>query len=307
MKRFIRKTFLLFGLPFVILVVLCEISLRHIPNDYSYKNDWLTKNAKTVKILNLGSSHALDGINPSLLSERAFNAAHISQTLDYDYFIFNKFKDDLDSLRVLIVSMSYFSIANLGMENGPQSSQVKKYVLYYGCDYHRFEPKYNLETYRNLHLHDAFLGLFGLIDKITCDEFGFAPIALESRDKHWQYSGKRSAKSHTYVFDSTKVETNKHYVLDMVQYCASNNIEVILLTTPTYYTYRYFLDTVQWNFMYDFCRTTAMENDNVVYLNLIYDNRFCDDDFYDADHLNELGARKLTAILQHTIDSVCHF
>ena len=38
----------------------------------------------------------------------------------------------------------------------------------------------------------------------------------------------------------------------------------------------------------------ASEYDNCVYVNLISDNRFNDKDFFDADHLTEIGAKKFS-------------
>jgi hypothetical protein len=43
------------------------------------------------------------------------------------------------------------------------------------------------------------------------------------------------------------------------------------------------------------------ENENVYYYNFINDNDFLENDFFDADHLNELGAMKFTKKIDDVI------
>jgi hypothetical protein len=45
----------------------------------------------------------------------------------------------------------------------------------------------------------------------------------------------------------------------------------------------------------------AEQNNNVRYLDLHNDKRFGKNDFFDADHLDEIGAKKLTLILNDTL------
>jgi hypothetical protein len=42
-------------------------------------------------------------------------------------------------------------------------------------------------------------------------------------------------------------------------------------------------------------------HDNCYYVNLFEDTTFLASDFYDADHLNELGAKKLSLLLNKKI------
>lgn len=90
MRGFLLKL-ILFILPVIIFCVFAEVKLRSIDNDYKYKNEWLGKNASKVKLLTLGSSHTYFGINPEEFSVPAFNLAHVSQDLTFDYFLFEKY------------------------------------------------------------------------------------------------------------------------------------------------------------------------------------------------------------------------
>ena len=283
----------------------CEHFLRKIPNDYAYKNGWLSDNSKSVSILVMGSSHSYFGIDPVYFSGNAFNAAHVSQSIKYDHFIFSKFIDEMDSLEVLILPISYFSIGSYGLEK-EEDWRVKYYSIYYGCKYHRFEPKYNFEVSDGLQYKGVIKSIMGRINHRVCTDLGWgASYKLENRADNWKDSGDIAAKRHTQVkIDSSIVAKNNALVKEMIMKCAQKNACVILLTTPTYQTYREALNQEQLNLMVECSEGFASGFDNVYYLNLLDDNRFQEDDFYDADHLNEYGALKLTTILQQTIDSL---
>ena len=306
MKKFIIRTILLIIVPLLLGIVLCEYYLRIIPNDYSYKNEWLSNNARSIRVLNMGSSHAFFGIEPSLFSYRAFNAAHVSQSIKYDYFIFSKFANEMDSLEVLILPISYFTFTSSGPENGIEDWRVKYYSIYYGCKYHRFEPKYNLEIYNGLQFDKVWNSILCKADHRTCNELGFgATYKLENRSEDWKESGAIAAKRHTSAkIDSIVLEKNIRLIGEMVDKCVEKKAQVIILTTPTFHTYRDNLNREQLKLMEDCCNSFVEHYDNVFYLNLLADDRFQPDDFFDADHLNEFGAAKLTKILQQAIDTL---
>ena len=306
MKRFIIRTVLLIIVPLLLGIVLCEYYLRKIPNDYSYKNEWLSNNAGSIRVLNMGSSHAFFGIEPSLFSCKSFNAAHVSQSIKYDHFIFSKFVNEMDSLEVLVLPVSYGSFLGFGPENGIEDWRVKYYSIYYGCKYHRFEPKYNLEVYNGLQFDKVWNSILCKADHRTCNELGFGTTyKLENRSEDWKESGATAAKRHTRAkIDSSIMEKNIRLVGEMVDKCVEKKAQVIILTTPTFLTYRENLNREQLKLMEDCCNSFVEQYDNVCYLNLLADERFCEEDFYDADHLNEFGAAKLTKILQQTIDSL---
>lgn len=57
MKRFL-KYYILFPIPLFILIISLEMAIRHVPNPYKYKYEWMQKNAEDVEILVFGSSHS---------------------------------------------------------------------------------------------------------------------------------------------------------------------------------------------------------------------------------------------------------
>ena len=306
MKRFI-KTILFFFLPIFAGLIVLECAMRRVPNDYTYKNSWLTENINRVHIWTFGSSHGLYGISPRYFSKPAFNSAHVSQLLKYDAFIFDKFIDRADSLEWVVLPVSYFTLTSK-MEEGEEWWRIKNYCIYYDCPYHRWEPKYNLEVVGNpLPLYEQIkrVGRYWIkgVDDNTCDSLGFSfSHAKAYRAEDWVNSGEVAAKRHTSkIKNDTYVTENKNYLEDIIHKCQNKKIKTILLTTPTYISYRKHLDPAQLNSMRRYCDSLVSINENLIYFDMLEDKRFSEDDFYDADHLNECGAAKLTKILDEYI------
>lgn len=301
MKRFILKTILLL-IPVIIGVAFSEIVPRRSDNDYKYKNNWLSENASSVQVLNLGSSHAYFGIDPTQFELMEFNGAHVSQDIHYDYFIFNKFVDKMKALEYLILPISYFTPTS-NLEEGEEQWRVKSYCIYYHCPYHLFEPEYNLEIYNGIHPGVIIRTFLGWQSNRYCTDLGQGTqYKLEYRSENWKSSGATAAKRHTRnCINSERIEQNKQWVKEIIENCEKSGIKVILLTTPTYDTYREHLNPEQLEEMKKFCIDIQNSSRNVIYLNMLNDQRFIECDFYDADHLNEHGAIKLSKILNDYI------
>ena len=112
MKKFL-KFILLFTLPIFILGLSSEYILRKIPNDYLLKKEFLDNNSDSIEVLFLGSSHAFYGVNPAYLSLNSFNAAIVSQTLDYDFEILKKYRNNWSNLECIVIPISYFSLYSI--------------------------------------------------------------------------------------------------------------------------------------------------------------------------------------------------
>ena len=72
------------------------------------------------------------------------------------------------------------------------------------------------------------------------------------------------------------------------------HIKVFLFTPPAYFTYTNNLNQKQLNQTIATAEALKKVNDHVSYINFLNDSTFIKSDFYDADHLNDIGAKKLT-------------
>ena len=307
LNKFIVKILLFFLLPALLLAGVSEYSIRQIPNDYSYKNSWMTKNCKNLNILCLGSSTVFFGINPNHFKTKAFNASHISQTLNYDNFIFNKFINQMDSLKYLLLDINYISPFT-SLENSEEWWRVKYYSIYYDNDFHRGELKYNYElAVHNLSTFESagngILLKLGMSNysKIKVNELGFGTnYSLNKRTKNWN-DGKEEALKHSIWLKREKdldlIDNNKIYVNDILKKCAARKIKVLLISTPVSQTYVSNLNNNYLKKKTEFCNSFKDSSNNISYIDFSSDNRFIDEDFFDANHLNETGARKFTIII----------
>jgi hypothetical protein len=280
-----------------------EFALRRIPNDYKLKKAFLDKHSNSMEILCLGSSHAYYGINPVYFSKNSFNGSHISQSLDYDLKILKKYHNRLNNLKYILIPLSCFTLY-YNLEDGIQSWRVKNYSLYY--DIHT--PKsVNVKAYSEVLSINFYLNLTRLYayymrkkPEITCSELGFGMNFSSNDRQDLIKTGITAAKNHgkrTIPLFNMGVDVLEQ-IIDFAQ---KNKSMVILFTPPAYYTYRENLAPDQLDDTLNAVREISKKHGNVIYKNYMYDKTFVESDFYDADHLNEIGAKKMTKILDNLI------
>ena len=307
LSRFIKKVVYLFIIPVLILCIVLEYSIRRIPNDYYYKNKWLSENSGNLQILSLGASNGYFGINPEFFTKKAFNAAHISQSMNYDLFIFNKFLPSFDSLQYLILPVTESTLIS-SLETSDEFWRIKNYTIYYGCEYHRFEPQYHLAFYGD--------NLFSVLSRISgyylhgtselyCNKFGFGlNYSFSKKSKDWERSGILAARRHKKESSGKLFNENLSYINQLIEECHKKDIVVVLLITPAWHSYLDDIDIKQLESTLLTYKHMAEENNNVRFIDMHNDKRFREKDFFDADHLDEFGAKKLTLILNDTLKTL---
>ncbi|MDD4777201.1 MAG: hypothetical protein PHV53_02815 [Fermentimonas sp.] len=312
MKNYLTEMVFFFLLPAFLIAAVAEYSLRKIPNDYSFKNQWLTENSRDVEILALGASTILYDVDPAYFSSKGFNAAHFSQSLKYDHFIYNKYIDRMPSLEYVIMGIDFWSPFG-DMENSPEWWRVKYYNIHYGGNFYKWQGKYNYELYfRDISTFKraagGFLRLLGLkeVTNVAVKENGQGlHYTLKNRADNWD-NGELDASRHnaliTEAAQDSLIGQNRQYIEEIIRKSAERGIKVLLINVPLYVSYR---DTQNSEFLKqqrDFCTYFAKEYDNVQYFDFSDDPRFSDEDFYDASHLNEKGTKKFTLLLDSIME-----
>ena len=303
MKAFVKYvTF--FIAPILIFIIVGELLLRNIPNDYSYKSKYLDKNAQKIETLFLGSSHFYFGINPEFIESKSFNAAHISQSLDFDLKILEKYNNHWDSLKYIVVPVDYFSLY-LKLETGIEAWRVKNYSLYYGIrsDY---KVENNTEIFSSM--FKANYGRFKQYyfkgkNDITCSALGWGLNYNSKNNKDLKISGKTAAKRHT-AKNKDYFNENVAVLNQIIEFAENKNCTIIFVTTPAHIAYVSNLNANQLNSTSNVIRNLSKLNKNVIYINMLTDSSFVKEDYFDADHLNEIGAKKFTLKLETIIESL---
>jgi len=295
---------LFFAIPVIFAGVAFEILLRNIPNDYSYKSHFLDKNARNIEVLFLGNSHVYYGIDPKFIQAKNFNASNISQPLDYDLKILEKYQNNWDHLKYVVVPVDYFSLFTK-LESGIEAWRVKNYDIYFGMysDYdpaHYFEivanqTKYNLERLRKFYF-------YGQSD-LKIDSLGWGTGNHSQNSMNLLESGMVSAKRHRKASEERFLKEQISVLHKMADFCKKRNIKLILFSSPAYKTYVKNLDINQINRNKQILNAFSASDKTVQYYDLLTDSRFDSVDFFDADHLNEIGSKKLSLIFDSIIKS----
>lgn len=300
MKKIILRISI-FLIPLIILGGGLELSLRSIPNDYIIKNESLKEHSNNIQVLFLGSSHAYRGINPEYISFPSYNAAYISQSIDLDYEIIMKYKNEFSNIKYIVLPISYFTLFG-NLSNGKESWREKNYCIYYDiCSSKDIKNHFEILS-SNLKTNIEKFSIYYINKKsiITTDINGYGVFKGTS---DLNESGKEAAKRHTKE-NFSLYETNLSLLNKIINYSENKKIDLILYTPPAYIAYRDNLKKKQLDLTISTIEHLARKESNVFYLNFLESNDFTSKDFYNADHLNEVGAKKLTLKINNFINKI---
>ena len=300
MKKFITQT-IAFLVPLLIIVAVLEATIRHIPNDYRFKNTQIQLDKESIKTIILGSSHSMYGFNPDYFSDKAYNLGHVSQTIDLDYYLLKKYIEELPQLETVVLRLSYTTLHEQ-IETGLESWRLKDYNLYY--DLHISNKlKYKSEVLsvklkNNVaRIKDYYLDNTNMI---TVENTGWASFDEPHANKSIDVLGPIAAKRHTADDDALVIE-NINHLENIVKLCNEKGIALLLITLPAHQSYVAHLDQYQLELVISSGEKMKSKYDNCIYLNLLEDPNFNDVDFYDADHPNANGAKKLSILVDDLI------
>lgn len=303
--KFIYKTLLLALLPTVLFLSAYEVAYRNIPNSYSLKKKYLDTEADSVEVLVLGSSHSYYGINPEYFSLKVFNAANVSQSLDYDALIYDTWFKGNTAPQYVVLTISYFTLwekISLGKEHW----RSRKYSIYMGGDSWRdwFSPDgYEFQLGDRTVLGYYIQGK----DFVGCSAAGFGTTFKCGSGKDLYESGVSAAERHSLMSVATSglFRNNIAILGSIIDDCVGHGKRIVFLITPTYISYREALPAAQVMRTYEVLDSLlGVYPDNTALLDFSSDPRFTATDFYDGDHLCTDGAAKLSVILNDTLPKI---
>ncbi|MCK5907878.1 MAG: hypothetical protein KAG37_09820 [Flavobacteriales bacterium] len=310
MKVFIKKI-LLFLLPLFFIGLTLEPLLRNIPNEYRYKSNYLVSNSNKVTKLFLGSSRTYYGVNPEFISGTSFNAGHICQSIDLDFEIIKKYRNNWNNLKYIMIPVDYSSLFVDKSNRERFNWRKRNYNLYYDIDISSSLSE-NSELL-SLKLKESLIKVFSyyiLNENLSnWTKFGFGKFGGVSRDVSKRLSvdlsksGRISARRHTSA-SRLDLDKNLHVLDSIVKFATANNIEVLFYTSPAYKTYVSNLDKEQLDLTIKTITRFADEHSNCSYVDLLEDKHFLLSDFRDADHLNQDGAKKFSLLIDGIINNI---
>lgn len=302
MFKLIKKVFI-FALPLIIGGVCLELALRNIPNDYRNKNIYLETKGSEIETLVLGSSHSFLGVNPKYFSKNTFNACHVSQSINYDLAILKKNKDNLPNLKQIVLSVDYLTFSWI-IDGSLEGWRSKNYPIYYGVSPVSFSDNFELTSTKFSSSIDQIRRYYQYNNTIVrADEKGWAADAKSGLDNDLEVSGVKNANDHITVSDTSHYSKNHEMFTELLDLCKASGIKVLLYTPPAFSSYRKTIHQNQIDKSILTAEVASKNYSNCEYINLYKDSRFGEKDYFDGNHLNDLGAKKLSLILNDIIEN----
>jgi len=304
MKNFLYRIFL-FSIPVIVLAIGCEIYVRNLSTTYKQKKEQFTACADSVEVLILGSSHAMDGVEPTQFSLYAYNLAFAGQSIYFDRKMVEKYLPDLPRLKYVVLMFDYISLYY--DHDAPRDFFYKYYFdinyknrTFYKETFSQFFFVYtpeqtismlinNLKNIRNNNRKDTLIK--GWLNTTGSDDERV--LAVER------------AKLRANGFNNTvKTWDGGDSVLNdleaLINLLQSKNITPILVNYPNYSIIRGFMDAsvIEKNRN---AGNSLSQKYQIPYLDYFDDDSFTVSDFFNSDHLNAKGAAKLSKKINEVI------
>lgn len=289
MVRFLRSS-LLFILPPVIILTYIEF-INRIDSPFHAKSQFITKNKNSIEIMILGSSQTWRAINPEYLTIKVAPLAHGGSSFNINYLLFNKYITQLPKLKAILLETSYHTF-----EDYLDKSWNENYFynIYYGVNNYDgnvpFTEKWMITANFRESVKKALIAPLSK-NNYSYNQYGYCPSFTLTLHKH-HYNPTVLKKRHS---EENPENYRKNAILldKLVAVCQEKHIEIIFFSAPKYYTY---------NKNY---KKKKLERRNILlnkyknskeihfwnYEEKFEKNKFL---FYDEDHLNTFGAKKLT-------------
>ena len=306
MTKFFKKILILL-IPVLLVMALFEYKLGKISNLYNTKRASLEDQLDSINVLVLGNSQTLLGVNPDYFSQKGFNLSNMSQSIFYDKELCLKYIDRMKNLKCVIINVSYFSLWHQ-LHDDKEGWRDYFYthfwdIRYPGLKWHDSKSYSLLMLYTPQEAVKYATHLFREDFSQNLDRNGWLGYdTLQNNAFISDSAGKARAEFHDGLCWPSRYNEIYSTLETLVDECRKHNVEVVFITTPvlpTYYTYTDpEIEIKNSAAIKGLCHKYSCQ-----YFDYFRDNRFTVNDFYDNDHLNFIGATKLSRIIDADIVS----
>ena len=306
MKKFnIRIIFLL--APLFLLWTCSEYFYRNIPNNYTLKKQYIEQHSNYIEVLLFGNSHCFYGLNPKYFSKKTFNFSNSSQTIYFDKLLFDQYFDKLPQLKQVVFCIEYMNLSQ------KDNTKDDVWLKYYYQQYMNLEVP--IVSMFDLRKHS--LSLTQSLFKTSASIFRYYEnkTLINCNPDGWSFNHKKinstppekNAKQRASIHEDGSINflKNLERIRAIIDVCEKRNIQLVIISMPQSKSYTSYLNKEKLQLIFSNCKNLENFNKNsVYYLNLFKDNRFIDEDFFDADHLNDNGAKKCSQILNEFLNKI---
>ena len=252
-----------------------------------------------------GLSYGMDGIDTKMLSTPALNFSMRAQDLYYDFLHASyAIKNSKVKIKQCIITLGLYSLNYDLSLSSSKYKCVKTYVPLFGDSHHA--PKAELGTEGKVwdecrrFAHEFFMqnpSFYG--DAITrkhtsvyaASRGGWSNLSKEQRA---EYAHNLAEKHNKHIKHKDTFDENSIILKDYIKFLVENEVRPIVLILPFSREYSESISPIYLEKILEVLEGMEYAID---YINMNESDCFDTDDFSDADHLNEKGAAKATALM----------
>lgn len=306
MKRFIHNITIL-GIILLLINIAIEFLLFLRPNEYSYKRAYVEEHINDIRCLLLGNSHIDQALKPNILGNGVFNMAISGRDIVYDIELAKRYVPQMNQLEILIMPFDYHNFYFDRAKDNPNEIKIPPGLRgSYKCMYYKYmgirvDGFWYWSEILNSKLDYMKRFLKKDVDARECDSLGYVKRSLSKRNANWK------DRSLPKIIDTTIDANREKQKLLFSRYCTlaelamNQGAKLVLIFTPLYKTYNNSTNPVVIKEMESLVANLKQRYPNVEYYDYSTDERFIDEDFYDASHLTDIGANKFSKIVKEEV------
>lgn len=305
---FIKKS-MFFFLPVIILYGVVEILVSELPTSYKIIGHLLDTESPNFETIVLGSSQMKNGINPKYLDKKTINLSSTSQHHNTDFHILKQTRSRLTNVKTVVLELSY------GHCELPHNSEYfwKNNLFYKYYKVNNFGRPTTLIDKLIFNSRPAFFSKLLVNNYIRknlkndFNKFGFDEANFGGIFKKKKYDSLILNKIPVKIERRERLnlfEYNVNYFYSMLDYCNNENLNVIICSTPLYYTYRDLRNPNILRRRDSIINIIKEKYPNITFFNLEDDPDFIAKYYKNENHLNPDGAKIFTIKLNEVINSI---
>ncbi len=291
MKQFAKGIFI-FLLPILAVFFVLEFLVRDSNSLYRDKWDGYISKSDSINVLVLGNSHAMNAIDTREFELFTYNMAFGAQSFYFDKEITLKNINNMPNLKYVLISLDYHTLYYEHNE-----SRDVFYHYYYDIDYE--DKTYYLEDISWVNTLGFKQTIREHIPRPKTNTYHGFDFSYDTTN--WSVMNVLSGKKRVEQLEASFNNENDiiNNLNNFIQILKSNNVTPILITLPCHEYFKQHLNkgVVKKNKLAikQICNLYEIE-----YWNFM-DNNYPDSLYYNVDHLNKHGAKKISKELNNMI------
>jgi hypothetical protein len=177
--------------------------------------------------------------------------------------------------------------------------------MYFGINT-SYKPENNFEILNGTMRNSArkfWNHYYWQLPDFSCTDLGYCITYGQNPNQNFIESGKTAAIRHR-PYNIENFNLNIESLIQIISFCKIYNLKLFILSTPCRDEYKNLLDYKKIQLIDRTINNIVKSNSEVYYIDVKNNINFTAADFFDADHLNIKGSKKLTLKIDSIIKTI---